>query len=575
MSIARKEPEAIMLNNVPIRSRLLVGFGTILALLIVLTAVGVFRVNEISDNLTQVNEVNSVKQRHAINFRGSVHDRAIELRDVALFEDGERVNAAIQTIQDLENNYIANAGPLDEMMARPGTSAPERQILDGIKAIQAETRPLIEQVIDLRQGGDLEKARTILLEEARPNFITWLARINEFIDYQEAQNNAVTAETRSLAGGFQNLMLVLAGTSLLIGGAFAWWVLSGIRPLRRLSDTVRRLSDGDLDAQVTAARTNDEVGQISTAVQVLKDNAIDAERLRREQAETEQRTEEEKRKTMRDLADRFEREIGGVVNMVGSAATDLQGTSRQLSSAVEATEAETSTAATGANQAAGSVQTMASASEELSAAIQEVNVQVANAAGQLQNTAEGARGAETQMDQLIKAVSQIDEVVEQISDVAEQTNLLALNATIEAARAGDAGKGFAVVANEVKSLANQTRQMTDNIAHQLTAVKQASQNAVEGSRKIVGEVETINETTGAIAASVEQQTATTAEISRSAQEAAKGTEAVSGSLSSVKEASGDTAKASDSVAQAADNLTRQADGLKTAVDTFLSEVRAA
>ncbi len=564
-----------MLNNVSIRLRLLVGFGTILALLIALTAVGVYRVNEISDNLTQVNEVNSVKQRHAINFRGSVHDRAIELRDVVLFEDDKRVNAAIQTIKDLESNYIANAGPLDDMMKRPGTSAREREILDGIKGIQADTRPLIDQVIDLRQGGDLETAQTILLEDARPNFMTWLARINEFIDYQEAQNNTVTAQTRSLAGGFQNLMLLLAGTSLVIGGAFAWWVVSGIQPLRRLSDTVRRLSDGDLDAEVTAVETNDEVGQISKAVRVLKDNAIDAERLRREQTEAERRTEEEKRQAMRDLADRFEREIGGVVNMVGSAATELQGTSRQLSSAVEATESETSTAATGANQAAGSVQTMASAAEELSAAIQEVNVQVANAAGQLQSTAEGARGAETQMDNLIKAVGQIDQVVEQISDVAEQTNLLALNATIEAARAGDAGKGFAVVANEVKSLANQTRQMTDNIAQQLTSVKQASQNAVEGSRKIVGEVETINETTGAIAASVEQQTATTAEISRSAQEAAKGTEAVSGSLASVKGAAGDTAKASDSVALAADNLTRQSEGLKTAVDTFLSEVRAA
>ena len=564
-----------MLNNVPIRSRLMVGFGTILALLIALTAVGVDRVNQISDNLTKVNEVNSVKQRHAINFRGSVHDRAIELRDVVLFEDDQRVNAAIQTIQDLESNYVANAGPLDEMMKRPGTSAREREILDGIKAIQADTRPLIDQVIDLRQGGDLATANAILLEKARPNFMTWLARINEFIDYQEAQNNTVTAETRRLAGGFQNLMLLLAGTSLVIGGAFAWWVVSGLRPLRRLSDTVRRLSDGDLDAEVTAVQTNDEVGQISSAVQVLKDNAIDAERLRREQADAERRSEEEKRQAMRDLADRFEREIGGVVNMVGSAATELQGTSRQLSSAVEATESETSTAATGANQAAGSVQTMASASEELSAAIQEVNTQVANAAGQLRNTAEGARDAETQMDDLIKAVSQIDQVVEQISDVAEQTNLLALNATIEAARAGDAGKGFAVVANEVKSLANQTRQMTDNIAQQLTAVKQASRNAVEGSRKIVGEVETINQTTGAIAASVEQQTATTAEISRSAQEAAKGTEAVSGSLASVTSAAGDTATASDSVAKAADNLTRQAQGLKTAVDTFLSEVRAA
>jgi methyl-accepting chemotaxis protein len=564
-----------MLNNVPIRSRLMVGFGTILALLIALTAVGVDRVNQISQNLTQVNEVNSVKQRHAINFRGSVHDRAIELRDVVLFEDEQRVNAAIQTIQDLEINYAANAGPLDEMMKKPGTSAREQEILDGIKAIQADTRPLIDQVIDLRQGGDLETANAILLEEARPNFMTWLARINEFIDYQEARNNTVTAETRRLAGGFQNLMLLLAGTSLVIGGAFAWWVVSGIRPLRRLSDTVRRLSDGDLDAEVTAVQTNDEVGQISSAVQVLKDNAIDADRLRREQADAERRSEEEKRRAMQELADRFEREIGGVVNMVGSAATELQGTSRQLSSAVDATESETSTAATGANQAAGSVQTMASASEELSAAIQEVNTQVANAAGQLQNTAEGARDAETQMDDLINAVGQIDQVVEQISDVAEQTNLLALNATIEAARAGDAGKGFAVVANEVKSLANQTRQMTDNIAQQLTAVKQASRNAVDGSRKIVGEVETINQTTGAIAASVEQQTATTAEISRSAQEAAKGTEAVSGSLASVKSAAGDTASASDSVAQAADNLTRQAQGLKTAVDTFLSEVRAA
>ena len=564
-----------MLNSLPIRSRLMVGFGTILALLIALTAVGVYRVNQISDNLTQVNEVNSVKQRHAINFRGSVHDRAIELRDVVLFENDERVNAAIQTIQDLESNYIANAGPLDDMMTRPSTNAREREILDGIKSIQADTRPLIEQVIDLRQGGDRETARTILLEEARPNFMTWLARINDFIDYQEAQNNAVTAQTRRLAGGFQTLMLLLAGISLVIGGAFAWWVLSGIRPLRRLSETVRRLSDGDLDVEVTAVQTNDEVGQISSAVQVLKDNAIDAERLRREQADAERRADEEKRRAMRDLADRFEQEIGGVVTKVGSAATELQGTSRQLSSAVESTESETSTAATGANQAAGSVQTMASASEELSAAIQEVNAQVASAAGQLQSTAEGARGAETQMDELIKAVGQIDQVVEQISDVAEQTNLLALNATIEAARAGDAGKGFAVVANEVKSLANQTRQMTDNIAQQLTAVKQASRNAVEGSRKIVGEVETINQTTGAIAASVEQQTATTAEISRSAQEAAKGTEAVSGSLASVKSAADETATASGSVAQAADNLTRQAQGLKTAVATFLSEVRAA
>jgi methyl-accepting chemotaxis protein len=173
------------------------------------------------------------------------------------------------------------------------------------------------------------------------------------------------------------------------------------------------------------------------------------------------------------------------------------------------------------------------------------------------------------------AVGKIDEVVAQISDVAEQTNLLALNATIEAARAGEAGKGFAVVAQEVKQLANQTRQMTDSIASQLSGVKSVSQRAADATRAIAGDVETVNETTGAIAASMEQQTATTSEISRSAQEAAQGTDGVSGNLNSVTEAAGHTAQASGSVSQAADDLAQQSETLRSAVDGFLERVRAA
>lgn len=91
-------------------------------------------------------------------------------------------------------------------------------------------------------------------------------------------------------------------------------------------------------------------------------------------------------------------------------------------------------------------------------------------------------------------------------------------------------------------------------------------------RTIDGE---LNEITGAIAASVEEQTATTSEISRSPTEAARGTDAVPGNLGSVKEAAGHTAQASGSVSQAANDLAQQAEGLKSAVQTFLSEVRAA
>ena len=388
---------------------------------------------------------------------------------------------------------------------------------------------------------------------------------------QAADRAAEAAVSKSTLG-----ILALLGAAVVIAAGLVLIVVRTVtNPIKAITGTMRKLADGDTSVAIPGAGRSDEIGEMAGAVQVFKDNALEKERLEVEQKEAEKRAEAEKRQAMQELADRFENEVGGIVEMVSSAATELQATSQQLSAAVEETEAQTSAAASGADQASGSVQTVASAAEQLSAAIQEVNGQVSSAAGKLQSTAQGARSAQSQMDALLSSVGQIDEVVEQISDVAEQTNLLALNATIEAARAGEAGKGFAVVAQEVKSLANQTRTMTDNIASQLAAVKQASRSAVDDTREIVGEVETINETTGAIAASIEQQTATTSEISRSATEAAKGTDAVSDNLGSVKQAAGHTAQASGSVSQAANDLAQHAEGLKSAVQTFLSEVQAA
>jgi methyl-accepting chemotaxis protein len=368
---------------------------------------------------------------------------------------------------------------------------------------------------------------------------------------------------------------LLAGALLLAGLLVVVVVRTVTGPIKAMTDVMERLAEGDTRVQVPGTDRSDEIGDMAQAVLVFKDNAIEKARLEEERIEAEKRAEAEKREARRTLADRFEQQVGSIVEGVGAAAMDLKATAQQLAAAVEETEAQTNAASSGASQTSGSVQTVASAAEELSSAIREVNGQIAGAAARLRDTAQGAKTAETQMDELTNAVAQIDEVVAQIGDVAEQTNLLALNATIEAARAGEAGKGFAVVATEVKSLADQTRRMTETIASQLSAVKDVAGKAVSATRAIVGDVDAINETTGSIAASMEQQTAATGEISRSVQEAAQGTDSVSDNLRTVQGAAQQTSQATDGVNQAAGKLSDQSDRLKAAVASFLADVRAA
>lgn len=372
-----------------------------------------------------------------------------------------------------------------------------------------------------------------------------------------------------------NLMSLAIGLAVLVLALVIAAILnrSIAKPVATMTGVMRQLASGDTGVDIPGRNRVDEMGEMAEAVQVFKDSAIEKARLEAEQEENERRAKEEKTRAMRELADRFDQEVGSIVNMVQSAASELLDTSSQLNEAVEQSESQTDIAAGGAEHASQSVQTVAAAAEELSAAVQEVNSRINACASRLQDTVDSAKGAELQMEELAKAVSQIDEVVSQISDVAEQTNLLALNATIESARAGEAGKGFAVVANEVKSLATATRTMTDNIVAQLGAVKNVSAKAVESTRGIVANVNEISGTTTAIAGAIEEQTSSTVEISRSAQEAAGGTNSVSESLGTVKDAADRTASASGSVSSAANQLAKQADALRNAVSAFLGEVR--
>lgn len=262
------------------------------------------------------------------------------------------------------------------------------------------------------------------------------------------------------------------------------------------------------------------------------------------------------------------RVIGDNIQSLAGSAEELTAVSQQMSSNSEETAAQANVVSAASEQVSKSVQTVAAGAEEMSASIKEIAKNTNDAARVAKEAVDVAEQTNQTITKLGASSTEIGNVIKVITSIAEQTNLLALNATIEAARAGEAGKGFAVVANEVKELAKQTGQATEDISQKISAIQHDTQGAVTAIQQIGEVINQVNDIANTIASAVEEQSVTTNEMARNVEEAAKGSNEIVQNISGVAQAAQSTASGATQTQAAAQELARLASELHMAVSHF-------
>jgi len=250
---------------------------------------------------------------------------------------------------------------------------------------------------------------------------------------------------------------------------------------------------------------------------------------------------------------------------LAAASAELNATATQLSGNAERSTSVANSTASASEEVSQGVRTVATNTEEMSASIKEIARNAAEASSTSATTLKQAQATNVTITKLGESSQEIGNVIKVISSIAQQTNLLALNATIEAARAGDAGRGFAVVANEVKELAKQTAKATEDITSKITGIQKDSTSAVDAVAAIGQTIEKLNGIAGAIAASVEEQSATTNEVSRVVQESARGVLNITDNVKIVSQSASETLTGATQVLSAAKSLSELASSLEALV----------
>ena len=344
--------------------------------------------------------------------------------------------------------------------------------------------------------------------------------------------------------------------------------------IQHIASAMRSLSTGAIQGGITTNTRIVEIRDMTTALNVFRDNALERQALTERQSAQAQ-TEALRVRSIERVIGQFEASVETSLGQLNQASSLMQEVSTNLDGLAEGAEAQAISAAGETDRAAHEIEAASVASQQLSGSVQEVASQALRSDQVAAHALEEAERANQAMQGLIRQTERVGEIVGLIDTIASQTNLLALNATIEAARAGEAGRGFAVVASEVKGLAAQTAKATAEIGEQIAGMRAASQGASDAIGLVNATITEVSRIASSVAAAVEEQSASLDLMAHNVAAASQGASRGATGIRDVKEAVSSTIHSAAKVAETAEIVSREATTLQEQIRWFLKEVRAA
>ncbi len=511
----------MMQMNLKVGTRLALGFGLVVLLMMSITLFGITRLGSLNDSTSLIVNDRYPKVALSNDMLSDISDSATLMRNMLIMDDAAKIKQELANLLVANKNENENLGKLDKMLA----TEKGRQIYAAIIEARAKYMLVQGKFLQLVGEGKKQEASTLLLSSVIRDQLAYFNEVKHLVKLGGVLMDKSGEEAANNFHSGCELMLGLAALATLLACGFAYWTTRSITvPLQRAVQVARTVAIGDLTSRIEVTST-DETGQM---LQALKD--------------------------MNDSLVKIVGEVRAGTDTIATASSQIAAGNLDLSSRTE--------------QQASSLEETASSMQELTSTVKQ-NADNAHQANDLAlSAAEVAVRGGAIVSQVVNTMGSINtsakkivDIIAVIDGIAFQTNILALNAAVEAARAGEQGRGFAVVASEVRNLA----QRSAAAAKEIKALIGDSVENVERGAKLVDQAGT---TMDEIVAGVKRVTGIMGEITAASKEQTAGIEQISVAIMQMDEVTQQNASLVEEAAAAAESLQDQASNLAQVVSVF-------